>query len=244
MTLSRFVFKSHKWLAVPTGVITFLWFFSGILMTVPNRLLRAVAGPQPQVGRAQTGESPYRTLRISIPDAIAAVDRSGGHALNVRDVSMRSIEGQLYYRISTEEGVRLVNGNDGSLLTISGDVARRILVHGGIPAEQLGAVAFLKEYNLEYPYGPLPAWRVESHDAKATIYYVGVDGELRSSRRLGRIHEFLMGMHTLEFLSPWFRIGILRLIMWIFSILGTTMTLFGFWILWIQYKNWLERRAG
>jgi hypothetical protein len=245
MNLTRVVFKSHKWLAVTAGSMTFLWFFSGIFLVLPNRLLHILSSVGPAPAPKNREAHDFRALRVSIPEAIAAVDRAAGRTVLVQGVEMRKIEGQVYYRLAADDATHLVNAQDGSLLEISEEVARRILVHEGIAAASLGSASRVETYGAEYTYGPLPAWRIESRDAHRTIYYVEVHGgTVRASHRLGRVREYLEGLHTLTFLRPWLSSGALRLVLWIFSIIGTVMTVFGFWILGMQYRNWRERRTG
>lgn len=242
MNLQKFVFKSHKWLAVGTGILSFLWFFSGIFMTIPERLLRVAAdGGTP----AEEQKSPFREMRLSPAEAIVKAEQAAGQPVVVSSVSFRQIEGRMHYLISARQGNFLVSSLDGSLLTITEALARRIVAAQGARPEDLGSATLLQSFYAEYTWGPLPVWRIAAHDPKKMIYYVEMDGgEVRSSSRLGRLRGFLTGLHSLEFLNPYLSRGRIRFIMWVFSIAGTTMTLFGFWILWIQFQNWRQRKPA
>jgi len=39
MNWSRFIFKTHKWLAVTAGLLTLIWFVSGVVMVLPVSVL-------------------------------------------------------------------------------------------------------------------------------------------------------------------------------------------------------------
>lgn len=242
LNLTRLVFKTHKWLAVGVGLISFLWFFSGIFMTIPPRLLNALGVTE---SSAKGPRNDYRGVKVSLADAIAAVDRKTEEALDVNRVEFRNIEGLLYYRISTREGVYLVSGQDAALLNIDAEVAQRLAVSKGLRSEHAGTTTLLRSHGGDYQWGPLPAWRIEASDASRTLYYVEVEGgEVRTTNRLGRVRTFLVGLHTLEFLNPYVSPRRIGLIMWVFSIVGTIMTVFGFWILWIQFQNWRQRKIA
>lgn len=210
-------------------------------MTIPQRLLNAVAGAG---GSTQDQRDHYREVKVSLADAIDALDRGTGNPVDVNQVAFRGIEGQLYYRVSTRQGVYLVSGRDASVLTITEDVARRIAASKGADPKDIESATLLRAHDQDYLWGPLPAWRIEVADDRRTAYYVEVaGGEVRTTHRWGRVLAFLTGMHTLEFLNPYMSGGRIRLIMWVFSIVGTIMTLFGFWILWIQFQNWRSGRS-
>ena len=240
MSLTRFVFKSHKWLAVATGAFAFLWFFSGVFMTTPPRLKSMLGG-----GGNSAAQQPlsYRDAKVAISEAITQVDRAAGQQVSVTNVEFRNIEGLLYYRIATPQNVYLVSGKDGSFLTIDAEAARRIVISKGVNPESIGAIRMLRTLDQEHTWGPLPAWRIEMNDAQKTLFYVEVfGGETYSTQRWGRILNFLTGLHTLDFLNPYVRRSRIRLLMWVFSTVGTIMVLFGFWILGIQFQNWRQQR--
>lgn len=241
MNITKFVFKTHKWLAVSAGAMTVLWFFSGIFMTIPGPLLRAFA--QDEKPPAETA-SPYRNLRVSVPGAIAAADGAAGRNVDVHDIAFRKIEDRLYYRVGTRQGVFLVSGDDATILRVTEDVAKRIVVHRGAGADELGSVTRLETYGVEYTFGPLPAWRIAASDAQRRIYYVEVNGgEVRFTTRVARLRGHIVGVHSLEFLNGWLSRGVIHLIMWVLAIVGTAMSVFGCWILWLQWRNWRQARG-
>ena len=169
-------------------------------MTIPPRLMKAVAGTG---GSAQEPRNDYREVKVSLAEAIAALDRETGKPVDVSHVEFRSIEGLLYYRVATREGVYLVSGRDAALLTVTEDVARRIAASKGASPKDIERTTLVRAHDQDYLWGPLPAWRIEVADDRRTAYYVEVPGgEVRTTHRWGRVLGFLTGMHTLDFLSP------------------------------------------
>ncbi len=242
MNVTKLVFKSHKWLAVATSILTVLWFFSGIFMTMPAFLQRALADSAAPTA-SPTSEI-YRSIRVPIADAIALVDQAAGSPVLVNNIVLRMIAGKLYYRVVTNQGSNLVDAVDGSFLKIDEGVARQLAVHAGARAEELGSATLINRLDGLYTWGPLPVWKIQANDKGATVFYVDPGGgEVNVYGRSKRIMMHLIGMHSLEFLNPWLSKGKIRFIMWTFTIIGNVMVFFGLWILWIQYVNWRQRRA-
>ncbi len=96
-----------------------------------------------------------------------------------------------------------------------------------------------------YAYGPLPVFRFVFADAASTIVFVSPKtGEMTSSDRMGHIRGFIGGTHMFDFLQPSLDSRGRRIVLIVFSFVGLVMSLFGSWILWIQFQNWRARRAG
>jgi len=242
MNTTRLVYKSHKWLAVGVGLLTFLWFVSGIVMVLPQNLISrppasAAAPPQTQT---------FRDATVTVPQAIVALETSLGHPVNVNEIGFRSLEAKLFYQISTaKNGTHLVNVVDGTRFVITQGVARQLAVRAAGGAGSLGEISLLRAYDSDYTRGPLPAYRVPANDGANTIYYVtGETGEVRSTNRLGRIRRFITGLHVFAYLAPWMSKRSIQVALVVASAVGAAMAILGVWILWIQLKNWrLARRA-
>lgn len=241
MSLSRFVFKSHKWLAVAAGLLTLIWFVSGIVMVLPVSIFGA-PGPLNVAGPPGPG---YKEIAISIPQAIAAVEAGLGREVKVTGVEFRRIAGRLLYRVQTDgAGAHLVDALSGERYVINESVARELLRLAD-PAAAGGELTLVREFESDYRYGPLPAYRMTMADALRTNYYIGVEtGEVRATNTGGRWRAFLAGMHTFDFLHGIASSRAVRLSLVGTSVVGTLMTLFGFWILWIQFVNWRARRRA
>jgi len=242
MTLNRFVFKTHKWLAVGVGLLTVVWFASGIVMMLPKDVL----GRMRTAPVAAPAVPDFKAMTVSVSQAIAAAEAAAGANMVVSDVELRPIEGRQYFLISTaKSGTHLIDAVSGVRLDITEEYAKQMalrLVGGGVAIQESETVG---KYGIEYDYGPLPVFRFVFADPASTIVYVSPKtGEMTASDRKGRLRGFIGGTHTFEFLQPSLENRGKRIVLIVFSFVGLVMSLFGSWILWIQFQNWRARRAG
>ncbi len=241
MSWSRFIYKTHKWLAVAAGVFTFLWFASGVVMVLPTNLFGRVPAAASEPERPA-----FRDVTVGVPQAIAKVEATTGRRVEVTDVGFRRLLGELFYQISTDAGTHLVNARTGERLEIGEEAAWQILSRAiGSPAERLaGRLTLLREYDEGYAYGPLPVYRYPAGDAAGTIFYVAVPtGEWRATNRAGRIRGFIAGLHTFEPLRALLPARGVRLAVIGMGAVGTLMTLFGLGILYVQFLQWKRLRS-
>jgi hypothetical protein len=150
------------------------------------------------------------------------------------------------YQVSLgESGAHLVDAITGEHFTIDEDFAKHIVRrHAGEDARFRQATQ-QREHSDEYPWGPLPAWRIALEDSRDTLFFIGAaSGEVTFNDRQGRIRQRIIGWHSFAFLHGLMSERGIRITMWVFSIVGTAMGLFGCWILWIQWKNWLAARRA
>lgn len=243
MNWNRLVFKTHKWLAAGVGLLTLVWFVSGIVLVLPLGWFGA-PGPVSDEGPAGPG---YNEATVTVPQALRVVEMAQGAAVDVTGIGLHRRAGRLLYAISTRRhGTHLVNALSGERLVINEDVARQF-VGRAAPGAALGVVALLRAHDADYRYGPLPAYRVTMGDARRTSYYVAAEtGEMRATNRGGRIRGFLAGLHSFDFLRPMMNRRGVSATLILFSAIGTLMSLFGLAILWIQFATWRarKRRAG
>lgn len=243
MTFQRFVFKTHKWLAVGVGLFTFFWFLSGIVMVLP--LQRETQPPGvAQQGQAPARDShPYRQVAVSVPQAIAAAEAAAGRPLSVTSVSFRALPGRLVYQIETNgAGVFLMDTAEVARIVITPELAAQIAAAAlGHPAAWPAPV-LLREHTSEYMHPSLPAYRLEADDAQHTVYYISAQtGEvLQGSTRLGRLRGILVGMHTFGFLRPEMDNRAISLTLIGFALTGLLLSVSGMWILGLQLLNWLR----
>jgi len=241
MNLTKVVFKTHKWLAVGAGLLTFIWFVSGCVMLLPPYVFGTVPRLQ---SKAPEPAPAYKEIAVTVPQAIAAVEAAVGQPVEATGVGFRRVTGKLCFEISTaKNGTHLVDALNGKRFEVTEDVARQLVMGLDVPRNDLPwSVSTVREYDADYGYGPLPVYRIAILDPAGTVYYVdATTGEMNATNRAGRLRGFLAGTHTLGFLQPAMGGRALRVTLILFSILGTVMSVFGFWILWIQFRNW---RAG
>jgi hypothetical protein len=238
---NRFVYKSHKWLAVAAVLLTFVWFSSGVVMVLPSPLFSSAGKPVPSFGEPAAS---MRDAVVRPVDAIAAVDQVAGKTVQVRSVSFRALPGRIAYVVATTDaGTHLVDAVSCQPVIVNEELARQIAAELLPAGAQVREASILKGRSHEYSFGPVPAYRFVADDTARTIVYVGVQtGEARSTDRAGRIRAFLAGAHSLEFLHPYLQRRFVANLMLLLGSVGTLMTLFGAWILWLQFLNWRRAR--
>jgi hypothetical protein len=242
MRLHKFVFKSHKWLAVGAALATVLWFASGVVMLIPT------GGPAPQsTGHVacQPCNTDYKAVTVTLPQAVAAVETAAGETVEVSGIDFRRFERQLHYRVVTRNaGVYFVHALTGHAWRVDADQARRIMVMNGLSADRLGTPLLLTGYTWAYQGGSLPAWQVPVAGDATAYYVLAGDGTLERISRLGWWKRFIIGWHTFDFLNPLMSRQNAALWMLLFGATGSLMVLFGVWILWMQWRNWLAARRA
>ncbi|MGH9815489.1 MAG: PepSY domain-containing protein [Candidatus Acidiferrales bacterium] len=239
MSWSRFIFKSHKWLAVAVGLLTLVWFVSGIVMVMPGRFFSPPAPPDPS-GPAGPG---YRDVAVTAPQAVAVAEAAVGGEVEVSGVSFLRVAGRLLYQVKTAAaGSHLVDAVTGERFVIDEQIARE-MVRRSVPGAKQGDVTVLQAYDLDYAIGPLPAFCVALDDGRDTKYYVAVEnGEMRATNRAMRWRDRFVGLHTFRFLRHVMDGEGVRITLILTSIVGTAMSVFGMAILWVQFVNWRARR--
>lgn len=250
MTLQRFVFKTHKWLAAGVGLFTFLWFLSGIVMVTP--LARSGGRPAAAGGAAGTPQrdaESFRQIAVNVPQAIAAAEIAAGHPLAIQHVWLRTLAGKLIYEIGDASGgAFLIDAMNATRLMVNEDLARQIAASAhGAPVEW-SSIALVREHSSEYKNGPLPAFRFAANDSKASLYFILPEtGEItNSSTRAGRLRTMIVQMHMFGFLQPEMQPRTVAKVLTFFGAVGLLMSLFGGGILALQLRNWLgaRRRAA
>jgi hypothetical protein len=240
MTLNKFVFKTHKWLAVGTLLASVFWWISGIVIVTPNRVL----GNRPYWERSRPDDAALRDATVTVAQAIGVVDAAAGSSPKINQVQLRILGGRAVYEITTSgAGVFLVDAMNGSRFTIDEAFATRMVKrHAGEDAK-IREATLLRQHGDGYDYGTLPAWRVTLDDARDTRFFVTAErGEVTFNDRGGRIRHWLASFHTFAFLNAWFSDNVVKGTMWVFSVFGTVMLIFGCWILWLQWRIWLAGR--
>ena len=235
-----FLYKWHKWFAVAAGLLTLIWFGSAVVMVLPSPLFGSKATPR------DTAVAPdFREAKVTVPEAIAALEAATGQPARIAGVSLRRFRGRLLYSLSTPGGQsHFIDAISGEPFVITEPVAREIALSAVSGSPSLGAAERVERHSSDYEWGPLPAFRFKVNDAAGTTVYVGIQtGEVHSTDRLGRVRAFLVGTHTLQFLRPALPNWSVRLTMLVFSVIGVGMTLLGGAILWLQLRSWWQNRG-
>lgn len=249
MTLQRFVFKTHKWLAVGAGLFTFLWFLSGIAMVAPLMRPAGRAATGNAVKTPQKDTEPFRQIAVSVPQAIAAAEISAGHPLQIERVVLRRVAGKLVYEMGTTgAGIFLIDSMNAARLIVNEELARQIASSAhGVPVAW-ASIALVREHSRDYKNGPLPVYRFAADDQRASLYFINADtGEIAaSSTRAGRLRMMIVQMHVFGFLQPELEAQTVTKLLVLFGAVGLLMSLFGGGILALQFRNWFvsRRRAA
>lgn len=240
MIWKPFFYKWHKWCSVAAGLLTFIWFGSGVVMMTPRSLFPAETVPAAR----QAALPDFREAKITLPAAIAALEAATGQPAEITGVSLRRVHGRLLYSFSAaRNGQHFIDAISGARFIITEPIAREIALASLPGTGSLRSGSKIEQHGWEYSWGPLPAYRFEVGDSAGTIFYVGVpNGDVRACGRACRVRGFLADTHTLSFLRPIFPNWSVKLVMLVFSIIGLAMTMLGSAILWLHFRNWWQGR--
>ncbi len=180
--------KVHKWLGVGVGAILFIWVVSGVVIILPG-------GGADQGGRSAPVE--YARMTISPAAAVRALLERERVAAPVRDIKLTSIFGDPVYVVEAATRTYLINASTGEPISISARTAERIAQQSYPGATPVGpAQRFERHDPLSYPWGPLPAYRVEFADGRGTVLYVSArDGTVQRSDRVRKIRNAVQSLH-------------------------------------------------
>lgn len=241
----KLIYRIHKWLAAVVAIVTVGWFVSGALMVMPDRwfTLSPNIATGPDAEARLSGAPEFGAAGIAPSAAIAAVDAAVGRRVVVTSMKLRRLPGRLVYEVSTEQhGSRLVDAIDGTIVTVTEDLARQIVARTLGSEIGLGPITQQTDRTLAFG-GPLPAYRIPALDGKGTVCYVdGTTAELHVTDRLSRAAGLVMGLHGLWFLRLLFPGNAVRALMLALAITGTAMSLAGTVILLAQVRRWWAQR--
>jgi hypothetical protein len=243
----KVVYQIHKWLAVIAAAATLGWFVSGVLMVVPERWLTLSPGitTGPAAEARLPGAPEFDAATVAPHAAISAVDRRVGKPVQVVGLRLRRLPGRLAYEISTERhGSHLVDAIDGTVVTVTEELAKQVVERAVGKTVRFGSVTRLTEPSLAYS-GALPAYRVPLDDSKGTVFYVdSATAQIRLTDYLNRVADFLMALHGFWLLRLILPGAAVRVLMFGLAIIGTAMSLAGVVILIAQLRGWWRRSRG
>jgi hypothetical protein len=241
MTLNKFVFKTHKWLAVGVALATVVWFITGVALIVPPRLLR---GAEARAVRADLPS--FEDARVTIPQAIAAMQAAAGAPVKAAQIAFQRLPGKLLYEISATNGkTYFVDALSGDPFVVNETTARQLAENFLAGRGQVVEVTLEKRYTVDHHGGPLPYYRVRADDPEqSTFFFANGAGGFRVTTRLDRILGMFHGAHTFAILRPWLPGAAVRALALLMTVAGTVMSFFGVWILWLQWQNWWNARKA
>lgn len=199
---SRFIYKTHKWLAVALAIMTLGWFVSGVIMVLPSSLRTW----SPDLYRYRAGNSAsapdYDAARVSAPAAVDAVRARSRNPLVINGMRLVRLPGRLAWEIDTPGPTFLVDATTGEPFSVDEDMARRVALEALGPNARLGTITTLQAPTDEYR-GRLPAYKVEVDDGKGTRLFISAPPvEARHTDSLTRVLVWIVAWHGFDGLRP------------------------------------------
>ena len=201
--------RIHKWIAVTAGAFILTWLISGIVMTIPiswlKRLIQSDSVQEAALGQeiatrgGASSQVDFRDIRISIPQAISAVESDLGQEVRVIGVKVARLATGIAYEIALEDGrQRLVDALTGTRVTITHAMAERI-ARAAVPnGGEIVNTALLSRRDYHYS-GSLPVYKILFGDARRTLVYVSAaTGQIEQSSQFSRTHAWVTSIHTFE----------------------------------------------
>ncbi len=182
--------KIHKWVGLVIGLQFLIWAISGTVMALlpmegveGGKMAEQAAPVIPTDGRAWP----------NIQKALAGQP--------VAKVSLRPLPGRQTIEITTTDGVRLFDANDGQPIVIDAGKAQTIAAAAHPSSAPVAKVAPLRELTLAVREHELPIWQVDFKDEANSSYYVsGTTGELLERRNDSwRWWDFFWMLHNMDY---------------------------------------------
>jgi hypothetical protein len=219
------MYKYHRWLAVISGGFFIVWVLTGILMMVPL--------PPQNSGTSKKVTFDFRMATLAPSDAIAALEENLGKAVEVKEVRLYQVLGNLVYQILIKNARSyLIDAQTGKEIIIDKLMAENI-AKSYLPGHmKILKTEYFETHTSEYPYGSLPAYKISFNDTWKTISIVeAYGGKERHKNILLKIKQTIEGFHFFTPIeqvtgSPWLRKGILILV----GILGMGAACTGYYL--------------
>ncbi len=167
--MSRQYRKIHKWVGVILGIPLLIWIVTGIVGGV------SIYIPYPSVvNKTNTAfDNEMQSLRLSPYDALKGLDNALWEERDIQSLTLRHIDSADIYEFVLSGGKKyLINANSGKPFEVTSKVAKNIARDGLGKKASVLSVVLLDKHNYFYPYGSLPAYKVEFDDASHTNIYV------------------------------------------------------------------------
>ena len=185
--LGRWSRQFHRWIAYGLGALVLLWVVTGVVMMFPpESTLKPTGG---------TRVDPSSAVR-SPSDALQAVPET---ARPVRAVSLKEVDGKFVYDFVARGGAHiLVDAATAQRVMLSDSLASSLVRRFLIDSTITFRVRRITEYDRNYRFGVLPAFRAELNDASHTLVHVAADGSISSSSNRSRFRAAMAGLHEFQ----------------------------------------------
>ena len=228
--------RIHKWVGLLIGLQFLLWAISGTAMALLD--MDEVAG-------RPMAESPAHPLPAGATAWPRVRQELSGEL--VTGLRLRSLPQGTVYQATTEQGVRLFSGADGSPVAVDQATASSIARAAHADGARVKSVVPLRELSFAVRDHQLPIWQVDFSDARNSSYYVSAStGELLQRRNdTWRWWDFFWMLHIMDY-SDRASFNHPLIITVGFAMVWLAVT--GFWLLfrtmWRHDFAWLRTRGG
>ena len=225
--------RIHKWVGLVIGIQFVIWAISGTAMALL---------PMAEVAGGETADRPAPAVP-SGSKAWPNVQRAlAGQAIS--RLSLRALPQGQAFEVTTSQGVRLFDANDGRPILIDDKAAKSIASAAHPSGAPVTVVAPLKEIGLPVREHDLPIWQVDFRDEANSSYYVsGTTGEILERRNDSwRWWDFFWMLHNMDYAKRTsFNHPLIIMVGFAMAWLAVT----GFWLLfrtmWRHDLIWLRR---
>lgn len=194
MKIARIIRSSHQWIGLLIGIQVTLWVAGGFVMSVlPLEKVRGEDRMADTLPEAIDGE-----LRFIAPDEAA---RLHGIA-NYDEVRLSPWVRGHVYRVKHAGGWLLVDAATGRKLSpIDEPTARSVAEADYAGPGSIRDARMITENYSEIRGLPLPVWRIEFDDDRATTLYVSPDQGRVLARRndMWRVFDFFWMLHIMDY---------------------------------------------
>lgn len=214
----RLFYKVHKWIGVGIGLVLLMWIVTGML-------IGGGGGGRP------SAPPDYSRATVSPAEAVAVAARGDSGLAEVRGVVLDMLGGRLVYRLSAPRGRgALVDAATGERLEIGEALAREVAA-SLVPQAAVREVVRLEGYDLGFPRGALPAWRVVLDGPAGTWVHLSRDGLASSNTREQRRKSVYHDLHTFATLQQ-LRLGrpAIRILFLVASVISLGVVVTGYYL--------------
>lgn len=187
--------KSHRWVGLLVVLQLLAWTVGGLYFSLI---------PISEIRGEHLVKPPEELTTALVRMAIAPGQLTGIEDQHIEGVELIPRRGGLYYKVSSESGIRLFDATTGDESErISPGEAERIAMSALIEPAEIDAVTYIEHVprGHEYRGHELPAYRIElASDSGLHLYVSAQTGEVTARRTdRWRIFDFLWMLHVMDY---------------------------------------------
>ncbi|NIV10090.1 MAG: hypothetical protein GWN62_01920, partial [Aliifodinibius sp.] len=183
--------------------------------------------PRPQ-------ELPINEVQITPKEAVRIAEHSIGSELKFTRISLRNFKRMTIYELQTKKGkVLRVDAAEGKFIPMNKELATKLVAeHFPTPLPRISDFRQIKDHDLSYPAGPLPAYRFEFEHKHGFESHVAIkSGAVSHNDHYTRIRNIIVGLHDLSILRLLFKDNIFyRFLLILLAGISSIAALSGFYL--------------